>query len=189
MSADLRLFIAIPIPVTSAIEGVRQELRGHQSALRVGRDDPLHLTLKFIGATPPHQVPVIEAVLQETLAGQTAFPLELQGVGAFPKPTRPSVVWIGLADNPNLHSIAKDLEANLATIGIPRENRDYHPHVTIARVRRGRSINLAEFCQAQSQLAFGQTQIDTVVLYESNFQSGSKRNGPIYTPLVTVSLN
>ena len=187
MSAELRLFIAIPIPVTPAIEAVREKLRECGPALRVSRDDTLHLTVKFLGATPSDHVPEIESVLQETLADQKGFSLQLQGVGVFPKPSRPSVVWIGMEDNPTLQSIATRLEDNLASIGFPKEDLPFRPHITIARVRRGLRLNLNDFCETYQDVELGTQPATPIVLYESNLNNQS--GGPTYHELIEIPLH
>ncbi len=188
MSAELRIFIAIPIPVTPAIEAVREELREYGSALRVSRDETLHLTIKFLGPTPSDRVPEIETVLHETLADQSTFELQLNGVGTFPKPSRPSVVWIGVQDNPPLNSIATRLEENLASIGFPKEERPFRPHITIARVRRGRRLDLSNVCETNQNTNFGHQAATPFILYESGYQDGPKSGGPTYNELIKVPL-
>ncbi len=189
MPANLRLFIAVPIPVTTVIESVREELRELGTGLRVSRDDTLHLTVKFLGDTPRNRVPEIESVLQETLSDQTVFPLQFRGIGAFPKPTRPSVVWIGVTDNPLLNSIATRLEDNLNAIGFPKEDRPYHPHITIARVRRGCQLNLSSLCQNHQKTELGTQSATPFVLYESILNNGPHSNGPLYNALSEISLS
>ena len=189
MSANLRLFIAVPIPVTPVIESVREELRELGTGLRVSRDDTLHLTVKFLGDTPLHRVPEIESILQESLSDQPVFSLDLRGIGAFPKPTRPSVVWIGLEHNPSLEAIVTRLEDNLSEIGFPQEDRPYTPHVTIARVRRGHRLNLSSLCENHQETDFGTQSATPIVLYESILNNGPHSKGPIYNVLSEISLS
>src|SRR6185295_11857261 len=113
---QLRLFVAIELP-----DGVRRALTdamrllqdaGATSGLRWVRPEGIHLTLKFLGATPEHRLPEIASALEAALAGAPRFDLRPEGFGAFhgrrhdPHEMRGSresyrhnlrVLWVGVA--------------------------------------------------------------------------------------------
>jgi len=135
-----RLFVAILLP-----EAVREEIARAVTPLREDlvhvrwvRPEQLHLTLRFIGDVDRPRVPVVGAALREALAPLAGLTLGLAGAGAFPSASRPSVLWAGVKRDDRLDALHAATEAALASVGIPREARDFHPHVTVGRIRRGR---------------------------------------------------
>nr|NIR44127.1 RNA 2',3'-cyclic phosphodiesterase [Gemmatimonadota bacterium]NIR76250.1 RNA 2',3'-cyclic phosphodiesterase [Candidatus Kutchimonas denitrificans]NIS00690.1 RNA 2',3'-cyclic phosphodiesterase [Gemmatimonadota bacterium]NIT66835.1 RNA 2',3'-cyclic phosphodiesterase [Gemmatimonadota bacterium]NIV23434.1 RNA 2',3'-cyclic phosphodiesterase [Gemmatimonadota bacterium] len=60
----------------------------------------------------------------------------VRGFGAFPSPKRPSVVWAGIEADDALRTVHERVEAELESIGFPRETRPFHPHLTIGRGRK-----------------------------------------------------
>ena len=101
------------------------------------REENLHLTLKFLGDIPLTNV---EAVAQATEgATKTIEPFEITvtGSGAFPPKGQPRVLWVGLEDaSGQLALLHTALEDECAQAGFPREERPFHPHLTIARIRK-----------------------------------------------------
>src|SRR5439155_1359952 len=77
----------------------------------------------------------------ERIAGEIApFPVTLGGVGGFPGPGAPRVVWVGVTEGAaDLVALHARVEAALALVGIAPEGRAFHPHVTLGRARQGRS--------------------------------------------------
>ena len=101
-------------------------------------DTNLHVTLKFLGhIEAPRVAPTAEAMA--AVASRTpAFELAVRGLGAFPTPARPRIVWVGLEPAARLAALAGELDAALATLGFARESRPYAAHVTLGRVRVSR---------------------------------------------------
>lgn len=136
-----RLFIAAALPgaVLDALAQARPALSsGRQRTtlpkLRWVHRDRLHLTLKFLGATPVARVEAIDAALQETAAETAPIALQLQGWGLF-SGHRPRVVWAGLAGElDRLAGCAARLDARLSGQDVPPDRRPFRPHLTIARV-------------------------------------------------------
>jgi 2'-5' RNA ligase len=147
--ATRRLFVAIELP-----DGLREALRnaidllqrgGVTAGLRWVRPESIHLTLKFLGATPEPRVPAIAAALRGALAGAAAFGLQPGGFGTFPE-IRPNqhanrrgklrVLWVGIAgDTDALAALAERVEGALVPLGYPEDGRPYSAHLTLARVR------------------------------------------------------
>src|SRR5690242_13044572 len=98
----VRAFIAVELPaqvhaLLSTVQGELREMMGSaEGAVRWVRPEGSHLTLQFLGDVPSELVPRIEEGLREAVAGVDTFLLEVSGVGAFPNPRRPRVVWVGL---------------------------------------------------------------------------------------------
>lgn len=131
----MRLFTAIDIPVD-----IKQRLRTLIDRLRPAAKltwspvDNLHVTTKFIGEWP-------EARLQQLKDHLASVPkpggiqIAVRGLSWFPNPKNPRVFWTGIEGNEPLRKLAEDTEGAMAAIGIPREERGFHPHLTLARRR------------------------------------------------------
>lgn len=135
-----RLFVAILLPesVRREIAGAVAPLREELDHVRWVRTEQLHLTLRFIGDVDRHRVPVVGATLGEALAVLPGPTIALEGGGAFPSASRPSVLWAGVRPDDRLSALHAAAEAALVELGIDPETRDFHPHVTVGRIRRGR---------------------------------------------------
>ncbi len=121
--------------VHEALARVQAELRQRPlPSLRWVRPDAIHLTLKFLGETAADKVPAIEAALRQALAGLSPLRVELGPLGTFGG-RRPRVLWIGVAgDVDRLKDLQARVERALRSLGFPREERPYSPHLTLARV-------------------------------------------------------
>jgi RNA 2',3'-cyclic 3'-phosphodiesterase len=136
-----RVFIAIELPA-----GVRQKLKAHIGGLRESvpeasaswsREDNLHLTLKFLGDTPVSRIESLSQATKTAASAVSAFELVVKGCGAFPPRGQPRVLWIGVEDpSGQLSRLHQALEDECAQAGFAREQRSFHPHLTIARLRK-----------------------------------------------------
>ena len=134
----LRLFVAVSVPlhlleaVAAATEQLHQTLPG-------GRWSPpenQHVTLKFLGSTPAENLEEIAAAIGLVAASFDAASLRLAGLGTFPSRRRARVLWVGLDDEAGLlASLAAALDDALTLLGFEPENREFTPHLTLARWR------------------------------------------------------
>ncbi len=134
----MRLFVAINLPEEerARLEQEVRALRGARLPVRWVAADALHLTLKFLGEVPDARVGEIEHALKEVAGAFAPFRLELRGLGAFPNPRSPRVVWVGVHAPAELGRLAGAVEEAMAGLGFPRENRPFSPHLTLGRAER-----------------------------------------------------
>lgn len=177
MSEKLRTFVAIDIPA-APLRDVLGELAGIGRPVRVVAE-PLHLTLKFLGDTQPSALEQISAALCEVCARHAPLKIEVTGIGAFPRPERPSVVWAGVAPAEPLAALAADLDTQLTPLGFPPEQRTFHPHVTLARVTGRPPGTLAEIMTLYGGESFGVAGVREVLFYQSVLST----DGPQHTVL------
>jgi 2'-5' RNA ligase len=114
------------------------------------------------------------------------FFLKVRGVGAFPHLKNPRIVWMGLVDEKEiLTHFQKQLEEEFEKIGFESEERPFHPHLTLGRMRssRGRE-ELIGRVEKHKEEEFGELHIERVVLFKSDLRP----TGPIYTPLKELRL-
>jgi 2'-5' RNA ligase len=179
----MRLFVAINLAddvrqsVWRSVSGLRN--RGYP--IKWVRPESVHLTLKFLGDVPEGGVVDVQAGIRTAAAGEPPFELLLSGFGAFPNPRRARVVWIGCHSGPSLGRIQQKLEGELEEAGFPREQRSFHPHITLGRVRRdARPGSLSCLADQLERLHFEAT---SVVESVDLMQSELSRSGARYTRL------
>lgn len=103
--------------------------------------ETLHLTIKFLGDTDRGKIGRIVEALERPFEEIKSFQLDLRGLGVFPDEKRPRVLWIGAgAGKEALIRTSDIVQSALEPLGIQREARRYHPHLTLARIRSDRGI-------------------------------------------------
>jgi len=179
-----RVFIAIELP-----SAVRKSLSDHIQRLRDAlpdvhaswsREENLHLTLKFLGNTPVAKIEALSQTAQRAAGRFQPFDLIVGRCGAFPPRGQPRVLWIGIDDPAGvLAGLHRALEDECATAGFAREQRPFHPHLTITRLRKPQgSRRLAEL---HGEMGFTNQQVSVaeMVLFRSELLSEGSRHTAI----------
>jgi 2'-5' RNA ligase len=169
----LRLDAAIEDEIAALVERLRSpenrpENGGRENDIRWVRRANFHLTLFFLGPAVPRErlTPIADALA--AIAEATApFEIGARGVGTFPNPARPRVIWVGLESDELLALAARVTEAAVRC-GFAPERRAYSPHLTIGRVRSLASPGrLRRSLSEAADLSFGVSRIERVMLYRS----------------------
>lgn len=135
----IRTFIAIGVPAVARrdLADAAGQLRAVMPpAVRWAAPEGMHLTLKFLGNIAPARVaPLLSAIA--AAARETApFALRLAGLGVFPHPRRPRVLWAGITgDTDALAALQQSVEQASIGLGFTPESRPFAPHITLGRVR------------------------------------------------------
>ena len=179
----MRLFVAIDPPPTlkEAVRQLQVPMHGLAGGVSWTRGEGFHCTLKFLGETEPERLPAILAALAATVR-PASFTLHLRRLGVFPSWSRPRVVWIGLEPaQPSLAALQQAVEAALAPLGFPPEERAFHPHLTLGRIKDSRGLhNLLKYIREESdRVDLGAFPVTHVTL----FQSTLRPEGARYTAL------
>jgi RNA 2',3'-cyclic 3'-phosphodiesterase len=181
----MRLFTALDLPreVAGNLEQLLERLR---PAARIHWSPPsnLHITTKFIGEWPEARL----EELKRALAGLPARPsiaVRIRRLGFFPNPHAPRVFWCGI-EAPGLEALAADTDSATSALGIPREQRAFSPHLTLARIKERLDPQpLREAVAALPSLEFGEFQAGVFFLYLSQLRS----SGSVYTKLAEFALS
>ena len=184
----IRSFLAIelPEPILRKIGEVQESLRSSHADVRWTEPEKIHLTLKFFGNIEESRIDPIFKSIEEPVRKTLLFSLKVRGVGAFPQLKNPRVIWIGLVDERKvLTSFQEQIETQLEKIGIQPEDRPFHPHLTLGRMRssRGKEGLLGKM-EKHKEEEFGELQVNRVVLFKSDL----KPSGPIYAALRELGL-
>ncbi len=189
----IRAFIAIELEsdVLKALDRVQSELKRQVpgNPVRWTASSGIHLTLKFLGNVPTGQVPQITAGLERACAPFESFPLSFAHLGCFPNLQRPRVVWVGLESASGvLTDLQRAVEAEIAPLGYPTEERGFTPHLTLGRAQRTAST---DELRAVGRL-IGERQVDQVASMRVNevslMRSDLRRTGAVYTRLFEAPL-
>lgn len=180
----LRSFLALDTPdeIRKEIGAAQDRLkRIIQGDIRWVRPEGMHLTLKFFGNISGSDAANISDAVGRAAAGIRPFALAIGGVGAFPDPHRPRVLYLGMTgDVERLVAFQKGLEQALSMIGFPREERPFRPHLTLGRIRNPRGlIGLAGVLEKGESYAAGQFTASGLGLFKSDLTP----RGAIYTRL------
>ena len=182
----MRLFVALEIPAavrarfTALINDLRAiESKSSAKKPRWVRPENLHVTLKFIGHIDPAKLDPIRATLAK-ICSNGPVNLCFRGLGFFPNAKRPRVLWAGTAASQNLSSLARDIDASLAKLEIPSEERAFTPHLTLARCGPSAiSAAIAAVVERDAARDFGELRTNQFHLIESKL----KPSGAEYTTL------
>lgn len=176
-----RLFIAIDIPdeIKNRFVGILESLK--RIGAKVVPTSNIHLTLKFIGETNKTQ-DVIK-VLKDIQSNY--FDLTISEVGVFGNLEHPRVFWVGVEDNEMLKNLHKNIESKLNLLGILKDEREFSPHITLARFKV--RINPAKLRSIlnENNKTFGSFRVDSFFLYKSILSQPD----PIYQKLEMFKLH
>jgi 2'-5' RNA ligase len=197
-----RLFVALDlaIGVVEQLLDLQEEFHGYLAdcAEIAGATDPtparvrwtspenIHLTLKFLGDTDE----AIVSRLSDTLAGlvKPLFPFEVEarGVGFFPDPAKPRILWTGFDEQSSevLSLLQQALERDLGELGFESNERTFLPHVTLGRIKSRAHPDFSAFAAEYKGRSFGKSYVKDFILYESTLTP----NGPKYTVLDRFAL-
>lgn len=183
----IRAFIAVTLDskVIDQIAAASHQLRPEITGVRWVTPANFHLTLKFLGSIDDAAIEPIGATLREQLRLFPRFTINAKGLGVFPGPKRPRVLWVGLTGD-RLVSLASRVESALRPLGFTPEGRKFTPHLTIGRWRDADRAPKSLGRQLENWQArdFGTSNVESVKL----IQSMLKPEGASYNYLITVPL-
>jgi 2'-5' RNA ligase len=176
----MRTFTAIDMPSTillrleRLLSALRHEAQIHWSPL-----DNLHITTKFIGQWPEERLPQLVDALSSLLPCEP-FQVELKGLGWFPNRRSPRVLWVGVNGGEYLADLARRTDEKLQILGIQREDREFRPHLTLARIKT--PVSLSKLRQRVEEMEAAELGAFPVSSF-SLFRSDPGSNSSIYRKL------
>ncbi len=142
----IRTFIGIfpPPHVQSAIADILLPFRPDAPAIRWEKQEKIHITMKFLGDVMPEQLRQLQSFLNQEGRSIRRFAIPLTTIGCFPIEHSPKIVWIGSSGDENalLINCFKAVENACTSAGFKKEERSFHPHITLGRVKGKISENL-----------------------------------------------
>ncbi len=187
----LRTFIALEIPqeIQQIIYKEIAHLRDTIGTLiRWVPSENMHLTLKFLGNISPANLDLVTQMIRAEADSCQAFVMQVGGLGSFPSPKRPRVIYIGLQAPAELEALQHGIESATTRLGYESEERGFSPHLTVGRVRN--NISASDQQKIQRALAgmqidsLGTARVDWLHLYNSEL----KPTGSVYMRLFSAPL-
>lgn len=159
-----RLFIAIPLP--QPLRRQLAQLRPKPAPkVRPVKIEQMHITVYFIGNADPALL--VPALRQVTF---NSFSIQLDGLGAFGNPARGGVLWVGCRPNEGIVRLHLRLKEQLSNQGVEVDERDFVPHVTLARCKAGTNSSLFNSYLTQALPTLEPFRVDRFVLFSSSLR-------------------
>lgn len=172
----MRLFAGIGLTplCRAAIATAVATLRADPAPVSWVAPGNLHVTMKFLGEISRDRVGDVADALSGVAASFEPFGLEAEGAGLFPGTSNPRVLWVGLREPLELvRELHENMENALSGAGFPREDRPFHPHITVGRARGVPPPAWGDrFLRALSGRRFGEVPVPKITLYESRLSPG-----------------
>ena len=175
----MRTFVAIEVndqDVLNSIGQVQSELNIKAKPVELHN---MHFTVQFLGEISEEMIRKISDVLSSLEF--SPFSISFMGVGVFPKPNFPRVIWIGANEGINeLEKLAEMIRTKLSQLGF-HPDKKFKPHITIFRVKN-KIEDISNKLEKLSSHSFGKQLIREIKFKKSELTP----NGPIYTDLLVV---
>ena len=197
MPEKIRSFIAIELSkeIHEELSKIIDGLKSIKGNIRWMKPGNIHLTLKFLGGLSSEEIETVKRVMDEAVSDFKGFELSLGGLGGFPRLEHPRVIWIGIEKGgEESENLNKKIEASLVKEGFEREERQFHPHLTLGRVKQikdksgfKKSIEqIKDGSHLSVSRSLGGESAKMDVTHLTLFQSTLTPKGSIYTPLHTA---
>ena len=141
--ARIRSFIALPSSpdLNFRLIEIQRQLNEEQANVKWDTPDKFHITLKFLGDVDSEDIPELVDSLTIATSALSSFQLVYDSIGAFPDLIHPKVIWAGARMSEGLVTLQREVDSVCARLGYPKENRPFHPHITLGRVKGSTNLN------------------------------------------------
>jgi 2'-5' RNA ligase len=164
--------------LVAVLVAFRERLARQGARATFTRPENLHVTVAFLGNIEDGKVADLAASLAEIARTHPPFPVRLEGLGSFPPHRPPRVVFADITEGRNdFIRLAQSVSSACEKLGFDPERRAFRPHVTLARIKPGRRVQLADVSPHDADA--GAARIEHVTLYRSE----TCPTGPIYSTL------
>lgn len=187
----IRAFVAVELSsdIREKLSALQGQLKKVLPPMNWVHPESIHLTLKFLGWVDSSRVSQLLSALELIGNRQNTFSLEIQRLGVFPSIKRPRILWVGVTGQTHImQQLVLEIEATLESLGFPPEEKPYHPHLTLARIKRDNALvgaALIENKVLEAEQSIGLMTVEKFLLFQSDVDAF----GATYTPLGTVQLS
>lgn len=179
----LRLFFAVDLAGPMKDETLKLAARGEENIWRWISKDDLHLTLVFIGYLDQEKLPQVIEAGQKACQNIPTFVLKCLNIEYGPNNNNARMIWLNIEKSEILAQLKNNLEKALADrrINFNQEQREFHPHITLARLK----IGSFKPNRPMEQNYIKNFSVGEIMLMASNL----KRSGAEYTCIQIFSLD
>lgn len=156
------------------------------TGVRWCNDRQLHITLKFLGDVSDTQLPDVCKVVEDACAQVAPFNIRVRGLGVFPAPQNPRVLWCGVEDpTASCRRWVELADPGFTALRFKREARAFTPHITLGRSRSTPGAQVLRRVLDETKAPeTAEMEVHQVLVFESHLRPG----GAHYEPLATVPL-
>ena len=192
-NTPLRLFVAISLPqlVRDEIIRVQKELQSlvPREMVRWTRPDQFHLTLRFLGAVPADNIEALKQSVEAVCRNARPLSLRAQGVGFFPNPRSPRVIWAGITDGEGrLMDLQRRIEAAVQPFSPEPGEKNFTGHVTLGRLKNPKPADTRDLAaraeSLEKRLSGDWTTSEVEIIRSELSQAGAR-----YTSLAAFRLD
>ena len=176
----MRTFVAIELSNEVIIESIKNQQTELDLKAKPVAVKNLHFTLQFLGEVSEEIMEKVSSALKKIEFA--SFELTLKGIGAFPNPKNPRVIWVGTdkIGGDCLVELSKKVGIALESFGL-KPDKPFKPHITIFRIKR-REEDIRRKLEESKDVEFGIQKVSSIKLRKSQLTP----DGPIYSDLVEV---
>lgn len=189
MGETIRAFIAIELTpeLQEELSRVQAELKKSSADVKWIESKQIHLTLKFLGNISNRQAEETKKAMTKIAHHISTFRMSLSEIGAFPKIEYPRIIWVGVEEGrKQLKELNSMIENELGSLDFPKETKEFHPHVTLGRVKSSKNkLALKQHIESIGFVSHNEIEIKQLTLFESILTP----EGPLYTPLYKAALH
>lgn len=181
---EIRSFLAFELPsdIKRVVSHVSEEMRKSLLDVRWVKVNNIHITVVFIGNILEEHLRPMGKTVAEVCQRYGSFSVSLKGAGIFSSRKTPRVIWIRLEGDLERMSYFRDaLQAGLKPFGIKIEKRQFKPHLTLGRFRKGAKpgVYLDKLLSRYQNLSTPLYALGELTLFRSDLDP----KGAVYTKL------
>ncbi len=167
----MRTFIGIEIPFEAKrkIFEMEKEILKSKAVKKVELNN-LHITLKFLGEVNERKIEELKSILFSAAENSHPFMASIGDAYGFPETNHARIVYLSIEKGKaDIIRLFKSIEKSIGS-EFKKEDREYIPHITIGRVKKGR-MNMKGI-----RFSYPPFSVDHFTLFKSEL----KRTGPEY---------
>ena len=182
----MRTFLSVNLDsdVLSEVSEIQRRLKLKSvDGIRWVAPERMHITLKFLGEVTQDQVIELEKSLHRPARRLSPFYISFRGIGAFPNPKKPRILWLGIEEGRvELQEIHKMIKDNLPFLA---KDTQFTPHLTLGRSKNNAHLTLKDDLFSAEISCRNKLHVDRFYLMKSTLCP----TGPVYEPLKKFFLN
>ena len=133
----IRTFLSVPVPIqVGSKKNMLYSTLDEKFKVNWVKNNNLHLTIKFLDFTKESAIPELLLEINKITSTIKPFNLKIEKTGCFPNKEKAKILWLGVTGilDP-LAALFNKFEIMLQEYGFPKEEMEFNPHVTIARIK------------------------------------------------------
>jgi len=169
----IRAFVAIEISdeVREGLKALQQDLKRADAKVGWVAPENIHLTLVFLGDIFRSQKESFCVVLDSVASHVLPFRYEVSGTGTFGSARSPRIIWVGLNAPPVLAELQRGVVAGVRELGLKTEDRPFHPHLTLGRIRATNRVDeLTSLLASARNASHGSVEVHRLLLMQSHLE-------------------